>query len=131
MNNNITIVGHVGQTPRSMLFGETGKKLVKFSVAVKEFSSNEDDDKTLWIDVEAWNGMAERVLNTITKGREVVVNGRLALTSYAKESEGKNVQVTKPVIKLTGFHLCGKKPQLVESAEPQPTPKKSKKVGAA
>ncbi len=110
MNNSITIVGHVGQAPHSVSFGDTGNKVVKFSVAVKEFSSKDEEDKTMWIDVDAWNGLGERVLKTITKGREVVVCGRLALSTFNKEVNGVKVQMTKPVIKLTSFHLCGKKP---------------------
>lgn len=101
MNNQITIVGHVGQTPHSVTFGDTGNKVVKFSVAVKEFSNKEDEDRTMWIDVDAWNGLGERVLKTITKGREVVICGRLALSTYPKEVNGVKVQMTKPVIKLT------------------------------
>jgi single-stranded DNA-binding protein len=37
MNNAITIVGHVGKDPITKTFGDTGNKLVKFSVAVKEY----------------------------------------------------------------------------------------------
>lgn len=111
MNNQLIIVGHVGQTPHAVTFGDTGNKVVKFSVAVKEFSSNTDEDKTMWIDVDAWNGLGERVLKTITKGREVVLNGRLALSTFSKEVNGTKLQMTKPVIKLTSFHLCGKKPK--------------------
>lgn len=55
MNNAITIVGHVGQNPHSVSFGDTGNKVVKFSVAVKEFSPNSDEEKTMWLDVDAWN----------------------------------------------------------------------------
>jgi len=110
MNNQITLVGYVGQAPKSVSFGDTGNKVVKFSVAVKEYSSNTEEAKTLWFDVDAWNGLGERVLNTITRGREVVVIGRLGLSQYTKEINGTAVQMTKPVIKLTSFHLCGKKP---------------------
>ena len=128
MNNNITIVGHVGQNPHSVSFGDTGNKVVKFSVAVKEFSSNTDEDKTMWIDVDCWNGLADRVLKTITKGREVVVNGRLAISTFNKEVNGVKVQMTKPVIKLTSYHLCGKRPiseEQTQSEEAQAaTPKR-------
>lgn len=118
MNNSIIIVGYVGQNPKTVSFGDTGNKVVKFSVAVKEFSSNADEQKTMWLDVDAWNGIGARVLSTITRGREVVVHGRLALTTYNKEVNGEQVQMTKPVIKLTSFHLCGKKPISSEEASP-------------
>jgi single-strand DNA-binding protein len=121
MNNSITIVGHVGQAPHSVSFGDTGNKVVKFSVAVKEFTQKGEEDKTMWIDVDAWNGLGERVLEHITKGREVVVQGRLAISIYNKEVNGVKVQMTKPLIKLTSFHLCGKKPTSNDETQPEET----------
>ena len=118
MNNQITIVGHVGQTPRQVTF-PSGKTVVKFSVAVKEFSTANEEPTTLWLDVDAWNGNGERVLKSITKGREVVVTGRLALETF-NSKEDPNHTITKPVIKLLSFHLCGRKPE----TESQPAAEK-------
>jgi single-stranded DNA-binding protein len=130
MNNQITIVGHVGQAPNSVSFGDTGNKVVKFSVAVKLFSSNSDEAKTMWLDVDAWNGLGERVLSTITKGREVVLAGRLALSQYNKEINGVQVKMTKPVINLTSFHLCGKKPESETETPPAEKTAKPRKLAA-
>lgn len=110
MNNTVQVIGYVGQNPHAISFGDTGNKVVKFSVAVKEFSAKSEENKTLWIDCDAWNGLGDRVLRAITKGREVAVHGRLALSTYSKEVNGVKVEITKPVIKLTSFHLCGRKP---------------------
>ena len=66
MNNSITIVGHVGRAPQSKDFDDTGNKVVKFSVAVKEYSSSSDEQKTMRIDVDAWNGLGNRVLDGVT-----------------------------------------------------------------
>ena len=84
--------------------------MVKFSIAVKEYSANSEGESTIWIDVEAWNGLGARVEEVLTKGREVVITGRLAINSYAKVINGTTVQVTKPMVKLTSFHVCGRKP---------------------
>ncbi|MBX3077096.1 single-stranded DNA-binding protein [Candidatus Obscuribacterales bacterium] len=111
MNNTISVIGYVGQQPHSISFGDSGNKVVKFSVAVKEFSANTDENKTLWIDCDAWNGIGDRVLKSVTKGREILVHGRLALSTFSKEVNGVKVEVTKPVIKLTSFHLCGRAPR--------------------
>ena len=124
MNNQITLVGHVGQAPKLTSFSDTGNRLVKFSLAVKEFSSNTEEEKTMWLDVDAWNGLGDRVLDTVTKGREVVIVGRLALSQFNKEIEGVSVPVTKPVIKLTSFHLCGKKPAEEETTTTAKTRKR-------
>lgn len=118
MNNSITVVGHIGQNPHTKTFKDTGNKVVKFSVAVKEYSSNTDEERTMWIDVDAWNGLGDRVLKTITKGREVVIQGRLVISTYTKEVNGEIVQMMKPVIKLTSFHLCGRKPTAKDETQP-------------
>jgi single-stranded DNA-binding protein len=104
--------------------------VVKFSVAVKLFSSNSDEAKTMWLDVDAWNGLGERVLSTITKGREVVLAGRLALSQYNKEINGVQVKMTKPVINLTSFHLCGKKPESETETPPAEKTAKPRKLAA-
>jgi len=110
MNNQINLVGHVGKNPQTVSFEDTGNKVVKFSIAVKEYSANSEGESTIWIDVEAWNGLGARVEEVLTKGREVVITGRLAINSYAKVINGTTVQVTKPMVKLTSFHVCGRKP---------------------
>lgn len=135
MNNSVTLIGHVGQKPTALKFAASGKELVKFSLAIKEYSAS-DAERTLWVDVEAWGDMGKRVLATITKGREVVVQGRLSMTRYSKSEEGKSIDVTKPVIKLVGFHLCGRKPETkegagVESPTQKETAQKSEEAAAA
>ncbi len=110
MFNQISFVGHVGKNPETVDFPDTGNKVVKFSIAVKEYSNKSDEEKTMWLDVDAWNGLGDRVLKTVTKGREVIIEGKLTLNTYSKDVGGSQVKMTKPVIKLTDFHLCGKKP---------------------
>ncbi len=107
MNNSITIIGHVGQNPTEKSFA-SGKKVVNFSVAVKEYGAAQENPQTTWFEVQAWNGLGDSVLANITKGREVLVQGRLILVRYkAKENDQLTVQ---PAINLSGYHLCGKKP---------------------
>jgi single stranded DNA-binding protein len=127
MSNQITLLGHVGKNPVETSFADTGNKVVKFSIAVKEFSKSEEE-KTLWIDVESWNGLGERVMNLITKGREVQVIGRLALSKYSKEVNGQQVEMVKPIVKLSSFHLCGKKPQEEGEAQAPTNIKASRKT---
>ena len=42
MNNQLTIIGRVGQDPRAVSFAETGNKVVKFSLGVTEYSSKKE-----------------------------------------------------------------------------------------
>lgn len=125
MNNSLTVVGYVSQSAKIKRF-PSGKQCVEFSVAVKEWELDDNgENRTLFLDVKAFNGVADRVLKTITKGREVVLNGRLAVESFTS-AQGK--EVSKPIMKLVSFHLCGKKPEgqvpVAEVKEVQPKKKK-------
>ncbi|MBZ0189666.1 MAG: single-stranded DNA-binding protein [Candidatus Obscuribacterales bacterium] len=109
MNNSVTLAGYVGNEPVEVTF-QSGRRVTQFSLGVKEFSSN-GKDKTMWVQVKAWNGNGDRVHNLITKGREIVVMGRLSMESYSKQLEdGTTEKITKPVVTLSSFYLCGKKP---------------------
>ncbi|MBS1993473.1 MAG: single-stranded DNA-binding protein [Cyanobacteria bacterium SZAS LIN-3] len=111
MNNSLTLVGMVGGDPETRTF-PSGSKVTKFSVAVKEFSSTEKEPKDMWIDVEAWNGVGERVLAAVTKGREIVVDGRLAISEYDSQAkDGTALKVSKPVLKLGSFYLTAFRPK--------------------
>jgi len=109
MNNTINLVGNVGNDPVVTTF-DSGTKVARFSLAVKEFAGD-NQVKTMWIDVEAWGKNADRILTVVKKGREVAVTGRLAINTYDKQVGGQTVKMTKPVVKLLGFHACGRKHQ--------------------
>lgn len=72
MNRQFIAIGSVGQGSCAVSFAKTGNKVIKVSVAVKEFSSNEET--TMWVGSMA-GADCENVLATVTKGREVVLNG--------------------------------------------------------
>lgn len=123
MNN----IGYVEQAPRVVSFADTGNKVVKFSIAVREFSNKEES--TLWIDVEAWNGLGESIMKTVKKGREVMLTGRLAISIFTKEVNGVKTEVHKPVLKLSSFHLCGPKPA-EDSSSGETAPREMDRVSA-
>jgi len=126
MNNQFNCIGRVGQQPRSVVFPDTQNKVAKFSIGITEYSSKKDEETTLWIDVDAWNGLGERVMKTVTKGREVFLTGRLSINTFTKEENGKTVEVHKPILKLTSFHLCGPKPKEADQTD-EPKEKRARK----
>ncbi len=98
--NQVTFIGKVGGEPTSVTFTDSDNKLAKFSIAVPDYSSKQDNPDPMWIDVDAWGNLAERVLAYITKGREVAVYGKLTIAKYNKEVNGVTVKMVKPVVKL-------------------------------
>ncbi|MBS2010337.1 MAG: single-stranded DNA-binding protein [Cyanobacteria bacterium SZAS TMP-1] len=124
--NHVSFYGKVGADPTSVSFADSENKVVKFSLAVKDVYSKQEKPEPIWIDVDAWNGLGERVLKLVKKGREVIVNGRLSISIYEKEINGVKVKMKKPVVKLTDFTVCGSKPKETEATEEAVTPKKRK-----
>ena len=115
--NSISCIGHVGKAPLFHTFA-SGKTKVSFPLAMKEFQAGET--KTNWITCEGWETVAERARH-ITKGREVMITGRLTFQSFERERDGAKEMVHRPVITILGFQLCGKKPELAEAlAEDEP-----------
>lgn len=104
--NNVILSGHVGQTPTITDF-ESGSKVCRFSLAVK--NPYKPTDAPMWIQVEAWGNTAERVVAIVTTGREMIVQGYLALEEYTSKKDSKTY--VKPVVKLTQFTVCGPKPK--------------------
>lgn len=85
--NTITITGRVENDP---IRKETNDSVVTtFRLASGRTGSR---GGRLWIDIDAWGQLGGTAARTATKGRTVVVNGRLQARSY-ENREGERVTV--------------------------------------
>ena len=80
MFNNITALGHLVQDPTTRQTS-TGKSITTFRICV---SDNNAKNKC-FIDVETWEKTADVCAQYLTKGREVLINGELCLSSWEKD----------------------------------------------
>ncbi len=126
MNNTWHIIGYAGTEPQVQEF--SGSRVAKFSIAVKEYKA-EGAESTMWVDVEAWGAMADRVTTLVKVGRELALTGRVAINRYTKEVGDQNITMTRVVLKLQGIHACGSKPQETAKAG-KVTTKRTKKDAA-
>lgn len=69
--NKLLLIGNLGNDPE-MRFTPEGKAVTNFSLAVTDGKSD-----TVWFRVVSWEGLAEKVNQYLTKGRQVYVEGRL------------------------------------------------------
>ena len=79
MYHTITLVGRLGKDPE-MRYSPDGKPVTNFSVAVNRKWTNADGtpgEETLWFRVTAWGKLAEVASEYLSKGRQVLVEGRL------------------------------------------------------
>ena len=90
MLNHITIMGRLTRDPELRRTG-SGIAVASFSVAVdRDFGRNENGEKeTDFIDCVAWRNTAEFVSKYASKGRMVVVSGRLQIRSWTDKDGNK------------------------------------------
>jgi len=99
MKNKVQLIGNVGQDPEVKTF-EGGKKVASLTIATNEFYKNEKGEKiedTQWHRVTAWGKLADLIEKYVTKGKEIVVEGKLVHRSY-DDKDGIKRYITEVVI---------------------------------
>lgn len=87
MLNHITIMGRLTRDPEMRRTG-SGVAVTNFTVAVdRDFSK--DEKETDFIDCVAWRQTGEFVDKYFTKGRMIVVSGRLQIRSWTDKDGSK------------------------------------------
>ena len=77
----VIIVGNLGRDPE-MRYTPDGTPVTSFSVATNRRWKNQDGsqgEETTWFRVSAWRRQAEVAAQYLTKGRQVMVEGRMAV----------------------------------------------------
>ena len=79
MYQKVVIVGNLGADPE-MRYTPSGQPVTNFSVATsRKWSDGQGNqqEETVWFRVSAWGKMAETCNQYLSKGRQVLVEGRL------------------------------------------------------
>ncbi|WP_037162677.1 single-stranded DNA-binding protein [Rhodococcoides fascians] len=85
----VSIVGSLGQDPE-LRFTASGAAVVNFSVAVTERVKDGNDWKdgdTTWYRANAWRNLAENIAESLKKGDQVVILGRIKNRPYDKDGQ--------------------------------------------
>lgn len=90
MLNHITIMGRLTRDPELRRTG-SGVAVASFTVAVdRDFSGKDDGEKeTDFIDCVAWRKTGEFVSKYFSKGRMIVVSGRLQIRNWTDKEGNK------------------------------------------
>jgi len=82
--NKVILVGRLTRDPE-VRYTQTGKAVASFSVAVDHgFGENKRAD---FIPIVVWDKLAEVCGNNLTKGRRILVEGRLQISEYEKDGQ--------------------------------------------
>ena len=91
--NQVILMGRLTRDPEQRTTG-TGKIIVSFSIAVDRGGQ---DDEADFFNVNAWEKLGELVMQYLSKGRRVLVQGRLRQDRWDDKETGKKqsrVEVT-------------------------------------
>lgn len=90
-------MGRLGRTPE-LRHTQSGATVANFSVAVdRDFKDKQTGERaTDWVDVVAWGSTGEFAARYLSKGRMVVVDGRLQMRDW-KDKDGNKRRSTEVV----------------------------------
>ncbi|MFQ5380093.1 MAG: single-stranded DNA-binding protein [Dehalococcoidia bacterium] len=104
--NKVMIIGNVGRDPE-MRYTANGTAQTSFSVAANrnwKDASGEWREDTEWFNIVAWRDLAERLAQSVTKGKQIYVEGRLQTRSWDDDQGMKHyrTEVIALDVKLLG-----------------------------
>ena len=114
--NKIIIAGNVGKDA-DLRYTQSGKAVANFSVAVNETFKNgngEKEQRVEWFRCVAWQRLAEVAGEYVTKGRPVLVEGRLQSRMWTDRDE---IERTTFEVVVRSLHLLDKAPNGEERLE--------------
>lgn len=94
--NKVILAGNVVRDPEIRYVG-SGAGVTKFSIAVNPNKRDAKPEDTLFVDIVAWDKLAETCNTYLKKGSNVLVEGRLVIRSY-DDKDGNKRKATEVVI---------------------------------
>ncbi len=108
--NQVILMGNLTRDPE-LRQTPNGQSVCSFSLALNRSykgSDGEWQEATDYVDVVAWGPLGERVAQYVTKGRPVLVNGRLQSRSWEQEGQKRSkVEVNAQDVTFLGGRSDG------------------------
>ncbi|MFO7878756.1 MAG: single-stranded DNA-binding protein [Bacteroidota bacterium] len=98
MINKVILLGNIGKDP-DINYIQPDVPLAKFPLATDESFKRRDgqwEDRTEWHNIIAWRGLAKYVENSIKKGMQVFVEGKIQTRKY-EDQNGQERYITQIV----------------------------------
>lgn len=98
LRNSVQLIGNLGKDIEIKTF-ENGNSVANFSLATSEYYLNSEGEKvqnTQWHSIVAWGKKGELMKSTLSKGSQVLIQGKLTYRSY-EDKEGTKKYVTEVV----------------------------------
>lgn len=106
LKNNVQLIGYLGKEV-DLRDLDNGNKVAHVTLATNDYYTNAKGDRveeTIWHNLVAWGKVADWMGQLLTKGTEVLVQGKLVNRSYeADDGEKKYISevVVRDFLKIT------------------------------
>jgi len=99
LKNSIQLIGNIGKDIILTTF-DKGSQKASTAIAVSEFYTNNKGEKvkqTEWHNLVAWGKTAKLMSESLIKGNEIAVQGKLSNRTY-QDKEGKTKYITEVIV---------------------------------
>jgi single-strand DNA-binding protein len=99
LKNSIQLIGNIGKDIILTTF-DKGSQKASIAIAVSEFYTNNKGEKvkqTEWHNLVAWGKTAKLMSESLIKGNEIAVQGKLSNRTY-QDKEGKTKYITEVIV---------------------------------
>lgn len=110
--NHVALVGRLAADPELRRTG-TGKAVTSFRLAVDRPTSEKITD---WLDIVAWDKLAEFAANNFHKGQEMLVDGELQSRKWTDKEGNKRTSIE---VKANAVRFVGSRADQTQQQEPQ------------
>lgn len=120
--NKVILWGNLTRDIELRTVGSGGQQVAQIGLALNRkytTQSGEKREEVTFVDCEAWGKTAEVMAKYLTKGRPVLIEGRLKLDQWDDKDTGKKQSKLKVVVDT--FHFVDSKGEKSETATRQAT----------
>jgi len=99
IKNSVQLIGNIGNALEITSF-ESGSKKLSISLATNDYYTNSKGEKTKqteWHNLVAWGKTAENMAQSLEKGSEIAIQGKLSNRSYTDKA-GATKYITEVII---------------------------------
>lgn len=110
--NRVILLGNLVRDPE-IRYIQSGSAVAKFTIAVNPNKKEAKPEETTFVNIVAWERLAETCNTFLKKGSPVLVEGRLAIRSYEdqklNDQNGQAIRRTAVEVVISQMQMLGSK----------------------
>ena len=108
--NTVSLIGRITRDLELKSFNEGKGFYTKFTMAINRVAHKDSQPDADFINIAAWNGLAETFCKHLKKGNQIAITGRLSSSNYT-DKDGNKRYSTEVVAE--DFNFLDNKQQIV------------------